>query len=123
MASLGYRLPSGSQRNVRSEKQTSLVANPKFGVRIAPSATFAPNFGSGVRVRGTKASVVEHVEQFADGVLAFERVAHRDALDDVVVISTADLLPPEVPGVLEIVEDPLHRTGCDPDHVAEVTLT
>lgn len=68
-------------------------------------------------------SVVEHVEQFADGVLAFERVAHRDAIEDVVVISTTDLLPPEVPGVLEIVEDSLHRTGCDPDHVAEVALT
>ena len=72
--------------------------------------------------RRSGASVVEHVEQFADGVLAFERMTQRGAVDDPVVVPTTDLLPSQLPTVLEVVENPLHGPGRDADHVAQIAL-
>lgn len=66
---------------------------------------------------------MEHVEQFANRVLAFERVAQRRLVDDLVVVTPADLLAMEVPGVFQIVKDSLHRPGSDADDVTQVTLT
>ena len=65
---------------------------------------------------------MEHVEQFADGVLAFERVTQSCAVDDLVAIPTTTFCRRSS----RLVPDrriPLHRTRSDPDDVAEITLT
>ena len=42
----------------------------------------------------TGRSVVQHVEQLTNGVMALERMTQRRAVDDFVVIAAADLLTP-----------------------------
>jgi hypothetical protein len=66
---------------------------------------------------------VQHVEEFTDGVFAFEGMSQPGAVVDLVMVPATDLLTPQVAAPLEIVEDSLHGARGDPDDVAEITLT
>ena len=65
---------------------------------------------------------MEHLEEFTDGVFAFEGVSQPSAIVDLVMVPATDLLTPQVAAPLEIIEDSLHGARGDPDDVAEIPL-